>query len=68
MSLTKIINAALESFKQNFKNICQNSINMLDTLDNDNFNLMTSALMEACLSRKLVLYKKSLFFTMNTVL
>jgi hypothetical protein len=47
MSLKKIINAALDSFKQNFKTICQNSKDMLDTLDNDNFKLMTSALMEA---------------------
>ena len=47
MSLTKIINAALKSFKQNFKTICQNSNDMLDTLDNDSFKLMTSALLDA---------------------
>jgi hypothetical protein len=47
MSLTKIINAALDSFKQNFKTICQNSKDMIDTLDHDNFKVMTSALMEA---------------------
>ena len=50
MSLTKIINAALESFKQNFKTICQNSNDMLDTLDNDSFKLMTSALLDAARS------------------
>ncbi len=47
MSLDNILNAAIESFKQNLHNFCQNNEKELDKIDSDSFTLMTKGLMEA---------------------
>jgi hypothetical protein len=47
MSNTKILNAAIESFRQKFEEFCQNQAVLIDKLDSDAFNLMTRALMDA---------------------
>lgn len=50
MPYTKILSAAIEAFEQKFLKICQNSGNMLDTLDEKNFTSMTNMLMDAARS------------------
>lgn len=50
MPYTKILSAAIEAFEQKFIKICQNSGNMLDTLDEKTFTSMTNALMDAARS------------------
>lgn len=50
MPYTKILTAAIEAFEQKFIKICQNSGNILDTLDEKNFTSMTNILMDAARS------------------
>lgn len=47
MSNIKILNAAMESFKQKFEDFCQNSATSIDKLDSDTFSIMTRVLMDA---------------------
>lgn len=47
MSVTNILSAAIEAFEQKFNEICQNSSNAFDTLDEKSFSVMTSILMDA---------------------
>ena len=50
MSYTKILSAAIKAFEQKFIKICQNSGNMLDSLNEKNFTSMTNTLMDAARS------------------
>lgn len=50
MSEINILSAAIDAFKQNFTQMCQNLPNEFDTLDEKSFALMTSVLMNACSS------------------
>jgi hypothetical protein len=47
MDFNKIINAAMNAFKQKVTDLYQNSDTAMDTLDEKSFALMTSALLEA---------------------
>jgi hypothetical protein len=47
MSDSKILFAAIEAFKQKFSSICQNSTLMIDKLNDNSFNAMSTALMDA---------------------
>ena len=48
MSVVNILSAAIDAFKQNFTEMCQNLPNEFDTLDEKGFAMMTSALMNTC--------------------
>ena len=47
MSFNKILSAATEAFKQNFTAMCRNSNDMVGKIDNETFNEMVLALMDA---------------------
>ena len=43
MSYAKILNAAAEAFKQNFSAFCRNSEEILDKIDETNFNILSNS-------------------------
>jgi hypothetical protein len=47
MSQVKILNAAIDGFKQKFHDFCQNTDISIDGLNSDTFNLITRGLMDA---------------------